>query len=93
METKNTPTVPEKLTDRLFDSRTIIISGEINQKLAASVTAQLIGMAAESDDDIRIFINSQGGHVESGDTIHDMIRFIQPRLRDHTGPRRYTIRP
>ena len=80
METKNTPTVPEKLTDRLFDSRTIIISGEINQKLAASVTAQLIGMAAESDDDIRIFINSQGGHVESGDTIHDMIRFIQPRV-------------
>ncbi len=80
METKN-QTLPENLTSRLFDSRTIIISGEINQKLAASVVAQLIGMAAESDGDITLFINSQGGHVEAGDTIHDMIRFIRPKVR------------
>jgi ATP-dependent Clp protease protease subunit len=26
---------------------------------------------------IDIYINSPGGHVESGDTIHDMIRFIR----------------
>ncbi len=81
MENKPNQTVPESLASRLFDSRTIIISGEINQKLAASVVAQLIGMAAESDGDITLFINSQGGHVEAGDTIHDMIRFIRPRVR------------
>lgn len=69
------------MTNRLFENRTIIISGEINQKLASSVMAQLIGMAAESDADITLFINSQGGHVEAGDTIHDMIRFIRPRVR------------
>ena len=81
MENKPNQPVPESLASRLFDSRTIIISGEINQKLAASVVAQLIGMAAESDGDITLFINSQGGHVEAGDTIHDMIRFIRPRVR------------
>ncbi|MEM8488820.1 MAG: ATP-dependent Clp protease proteolytic subunit [Bacteroidota bacterium] len=81
MENKPNQPVPESLASRLFDSRTIIISGEINQKLAASVVAQLIGMAAESDGDITLFINSQGGHVEAGDTIHDMIRFIRPTVR------------
>lgn len=81
METKPTNPIPETLVNRLFESRTIIISGEINQKLAASVVAQLIGMAADSDADITLFINSQGGHVEAGDTIHDMIRFIRPKVR------------
>jgi ATP-dependent Clp protease protease subunit len=38
-------------------------------------------MAASGDEPITIFINSQGGHVESGDTIHDVIRFIKPRVR------------
>ena len=81
METKTETPVPENIATRLFDSRTVIISGEINQKLAASVVAQLVGMAAASDSDITLFINSQGGHVEAGDTIHDMIRFIRPRVR------------
>jgi ATP-dependent Clp protease protease subunit len=73
-------TTPTALTDSardlLFRSRTLIISGEINQKLAANVIGQLLAMDGQSQEPIRIFINSQGGHVESGDTIHDMIRFI-----------------
>lgn len=69
------------LGPRLYKARTLIISGEINQELAARVTAQLTAMAAESDKPITVFINSQGGHVESGDTIHDVIKFIQPRVR------------
>ncbi len=42
---------------------------------------QLLAMSADSEDPITIFINSQGGHVESGDTIHDMIRFISAPVR------------
>jgi len=77
------PTTPlsDPLRERLFKSRTLIISGEVNQKLAASVMAQLLALASESDEAITIFINSQGGHVESGDTIHDIIRFVRPRVR------------
>jgi ATP-dependent Clp protease, protease subunit len=77
------PTTPltDPIRERLFKSRTLIISGEVNQKLASSVTAQLLALAADSHEPITIFINSQGGHVESGDTIHDMIRFVKPRVR------------
>ncbi len=75
-------TTMDPTTERLFRARTIIISGEINQQLAARVTAQLLAMAADSaEEPITIFINSQGGHIESGDTIHDMVRFIKPRVR------------
>ncbi len=70
------PVPGDLLAERLFTARTIIISGEINQRLAAHVSAQLLALAAESNDPIRIFVNSQGGHVEAGDTIHDMIRFV-----------------
>ncbi|MEM8860426.1 MAG: ATP-dependent Clp protease proteolytic subunit, partial [Chloroflexota bacterium] len=44
-------------------------------------TQNLMLLAAENDDPIKIFINSQGGHVESGDTIFDMIRFVKPTVK------------
>ena len=75
------PVPSDPVIERLLRARTIIISGEINQKLASYVTGQLLAMAAESDDEITVFINSQGGHVEAGDTIHDMLRFVTPRVR------------
>jgi ATP-dependent Clp protease protease subunit len=76
------PTTPltDPIRERLYKSRTVIISGEVNQRLAASVMAQLLALSNESDKPITVFINSQGGHVESGDTIHDMIRFVKPRV-------------
>ena len=72
---------PDPLADRLLKARTIIISGEINQRLAASISAQLLALSYESDEVITLYLNSQGGHVEAGDTIHDMIRFVKPRIR------------
>lgn len=65
----------------LFKSRTILIFGEINQKVAESAVAQLLAYASISDDPIRVIINSPGGHVESGDSVHDTIRFIRPRVK------------
>ena len=76
-----TTALSDPVRERLFKSRTVIISGDVNQRLAASIMAQLLALAAEGDDPITLFINSQGGHVESGDTIHDMIRFVKPRVR------------
>jgi ATP-dependent Clp protease, protease subunit len=71
----------DSVAERLLRARTVVISGEITQKLAASVSGQLLALAAESEADITIFINSQGGHVEAGDTVHDLVRFIRPRVR------------
>ena len=64
----------------LFKSRTVLIFGEVNMKMAERVTAQLLAYA-ESEGDIRIIVNSPGGHVESGDTIHDMIRFVGSKVK------------
>jgi ATP-dependent Clp protease, protease subunit len=69
------PLTAGPVQNALFKSRTVLVFGEIDMRLAERVTAQLTAMAAESDKPIRMIINSPGGHVESGDTIHDMIRF------------------
>ncbi len=64
----------------LFKARTVLIFGEISMKLAREVSAELLALAVDGDAPIRIVINSPGGHVEAGDTIHDMIRFIKPEV-------------
>ncbi|ADP11794.1 ATP-dependent clp protease proteolytic subunit [Erwinia sp. Ejp617] len=66
--------------NKLLQSRSVIISGEINQALAEKVTAQLLILQEMGDEPIKLFINSQGGHVEAGDTIHDMIKFVKPKV-------------
>ena len=68
------------MLEKLFNSRSIVISGEINQALAEKVTMQLLILQEMGDEPIKLFVNSQGGHVEAGDTIHDMIKFIKPRV-------------
>lgn len=75
-----TPILP-KIADRLFESRTVLLHGEITSQLAQLITAQLLALASENDDPITIFLHSEGGHVEAGDAIHDMIRFVKPRVR------------
>ncbi|MGO4436466.1 ATP-dependent Clp protease proteolytic subunit [Rhizobium sp. RAF56] len=64
----------------LFKSRSIFIYGPITQELAQKVCTQLVALAAASDEEIRVYVNSPGGHVESGDSIHDMIKFIKPKV-------------
>lgn len=81
VEKKKNEGFPNRIAEKLFESRTVIISGTINMKLAKEVMAQLLALAAVSDDDITVYINSPGGHVEAGDTIHDMIKFVGPRVR------------
>ena len=73
--------VPSQLTDRLLEARTILLHGEVTSRLAQSVTAQLLALAAASDEPITVFLHSEGGHVEAGDSIHDLVQFVKPRVR------------
>jgi ATP-dependent Clp protease protease subunit len=76
-----TPEQPiSPVAQALFKSRTVLVFGEVDMKMAERVTAQLLAHA-DSEGDIRLILNSPGGHVESGDTIHDMIRFLGPRVK------------
>jgi len=69
------------MDEKLFKSRFISIFGQINEKIARTVTEKLLALSAESDEPITIYISSPGGHVESGDVIYDMIKFIKPEVR------------
>lgn len=81
----DTSTTPEKsgegrIEALFFKSRNVIITGEINDKLAHRTVTHLLALAEESDDPINIYISSPGGHVESGDMVHDVIKFIRPKV-------------
>jgi ATP-dependent Clp protease protease subunit len=69
------------VTQKLFETRTILICGEISMPVAQIVTAQALALAAASNDDITVYVHSPGGHVESADTIYDIFTFIKPRIR------------
>lgn len=76
------PMTAGPVQNALFKSRTVLIFGPINMRLAERVTAQLLALANDdAEKPIRVIINSPGGHVESGDTIHDMIKFCGPQVK------------
>jgi len=72
------PAIVEKA---LFNARVVMLTGEVNDIQARRVTERLFALAAENDNPITFVISSPGGHVESGDMIHDAIKFVKPRVR------------
>jgi ATP-dependent Clp protease, protease subunit len=71
---RNTSSLMEQLA---FKSRFVMVFGEIDDKMARATSERLILLAQESDAPISMLVSSPGGHVESGDAIHDMIRFVR----------------
>src|SRR5690349_11872808 len=68
----------DSITEQLtFKSRFVLVFGEVNHTTARTTCERLIALAQESEAPINMLISSPGGHVESGDAIHDMIRFIR----------------
>jgi len=69
---------PEKQEDQLlFKGRFVMVFGEIDDKMALSTCRRLLALSQESDAPITLLLSSPGGHLESGDAIHDMIRFVR----------------
>jgi ATP-dependent Clp protease, protease subunit len=79
--TDDKPAKPERsssLAEQLaFKSRFVLLFGEIDDKTARITCERLIALAQESDAPIHLLVSSPGGHVESGDSIHDMVRFVR----------------
>jgi ATP-dependent Clp protease, protease subunit len=65
----------------LFERRTLTLFGEIDMDVARRTAEKLLALAYASDDPITLYVGSPGGHVESGDTIFDLIQFIKPVVR------------
>jgi ATP-dependent Clp protease, protease subunit len=75
-ETKGMAPAPAIVEKALFTSRTILLTGGIDDKQARHVCERLLALSGESDSPILLVVSSPGGHVESGDMIHDMIKFV-----------------
>jgi ATP-dependent Clp protease protease subunit len=75
---RNAPDVIEKA---LFEARVVMLTGEVNDIQARRVTERLFALAGHNANPITFVISSPGGHVESGDMIHDVIKFITAPVR------------
>jgi len=64
---------------RLLKDRIIMLSGEVNDAVSASIVAQLLFLEAEDPDkDIFLYINSPGGVITSGMSMFDTMNYIKP---------------
>lgn len=75
-EEKKPATQDPQIQEKLLKTRSILLSGEIDKESAESVIKQMLILEGESDEPIKIFINSPGGDVDAGYAIFDMARFI-----------------
>ena len=67
---------------RLLKERIIFLSGEVEDRMANLIVAQLLFLEAEDPaKDINIYINSPGGSVTAGMAIYDTMQFIKPDVR------------
>ena len=64
------------LEEKAFKSRTVMLFGAISDSSASEVARRLIALDADSSAPIDMLVSSPGGHLESGDAIHDILRFI-----------------
>ena len=62
---------------KFLEARTVLLFGPVDQKVSERIATQLLYLDHVSQDPIKLIINSPGGHVESGDTIHDMVGFLK----------------
>ena len=66
------------LFSRLLKDRIIMLTGEVNDEMAASIVGQLLFLEAQDPDkDISIYINSPGGSVTAGMAIYDTMQHIR----------------
>ena len=66
---------------RLLRERIVFVTGEVEDQMAALITAQLLFLESENPSkDISMYINSPGGVVTAGMAIHDTMQYIRPRV-------------
>jgi len=64
---------------RLLRDNIVFIGMPIDDKVANTIIAQLLFLAAQDPDrDIYLYINSPGGYVSSGLAIYDTIQYVRP---------------
>ena len=79
-EKKPAETGGNELESRLFKGRKVMVFGQVTDKLARDVVGRILALVDDSAKPIHVYVNSPGGHVESGDSIHDIIKFVRSNV-------------
>jgi ATP-dependent Clp protease protease subunit len=69
------------LLRQFLKTRTVLLTGEINKNLAERVVRQVLLLEQESEEPIKVFIDSPGGDADAGFAILDMMRFVRPPIK------------
>jgi len=69
------------LFSRLLKERIVAVYGEVDERMAATVTASLLFLEADAPEKpINLYINSPGGSVSAGLAIYDTLQYITPEI-------------
>lgn len=63
-----------------LEGRIIHLVGQVNDEMAASITAQLLQLDSISNEDIYLYINSPGGSVSAGLAIYDTMQLVKSNV-------------
>jgi ATP-dependent Clp protease protease subunit len=81
-EKENRQADSDSLLQKLLETRTIVLSREIDDESIHRTIQQLLLLdALDSSKSIRIFINSPGGSADGGFAIFDTIRFVKAPVK------------
>ena len=85
----------EGLVSKMLETRTVLTSGQVDERLAERVISQLLILNAVNHDPIRMIITSQGGHIDSGYAIHDMMKYVESpmisQMKDYTSSSAFRV--
>ena len=65
------------ISEKMLKERIIFLDKEIDSKTASDVVSKLLYLDCESNDDIKLYINSPGGEISNGLMIYDTINSIR----------------
>ncbi|WP_432872484.1 ClpP family protease [Microbispora rosea] len=67
----------DRLNDKLFQQRTLLLTGEVDDEMAERACAEMVLLAsADPERDIVLYINSPGGSVLAGLAIYDTMKLV-----------------
>lgn len=70
---------PNPYEKALFEARTLLLSGPVDDKMLKEATVRCLAMEQkDGKKPITVFINSPGGSADAGFAIYDLLRFIKP---------------
>lgn len=77
LESSNNSERVYDLYSKLLNNRIIFLQGEIDDRVSALVTSELLYLDSINNDDIKLYINSPGGSVTGGLAIYDTMNHIK----------------